>query len=286
VTGEAARFRERRITADDGLSLYVRDYGDAASPRAPVLCLAGLTRSSVDFEDLAPRLARRRRVIALDYRGRGRSDYDPDWRHYTPARYLADVLDVLTATNVHGVVVIGTSLGGILAMMLAVARPTALAGVVLNDIGPEIDPAGIARIGSYLADHLTQPDWDAATAFVRRAYPNRRLNDEGWKKIARRSYREGPDGRLRPDFDPAIGRAFRAGQSDIPDLWPLFRALRHLPVLAIRGALSDILNHATFERMAAEKPDLRRVVIEDVGHVPMLDEPECLEAFNEFFARL
>lgn len=286
MTGEAARFRERRITADDGLSLYVRDYGDAASPRAPVLCLAGLTRSSADFEDLAPWLARDRRVIAPDYRGRGRSDYDPDWRHYAPARYLADALDVLTATNAHGVVVIGTSLGGILAMMLAVTRPTALAGVVLNDIGPEIDPAGIARIAAYLAGHLTQPDWDAATAFVREAYPNRRLGDEGWRKIARRSYREEPDGRLRPDFDPAIGRAFRAGQSGIPDLWPLFRALRRLPVLAIRGALSDILSHAAFERMAAEKPDLQRVVVEDVGHVPMLDEPECLEALDEFFARL
>ncbi len=284
----AAPYRERRITADDGLSLYLREYGDPAAPRAPVLCLPGLTRNSADFEDLAPRLARDRRVLCPDYRGRGRSDYDPDWRNYAPARYLADILDLLTATNAHGVVAIGTSLGGILAMMLAVARPTALAGVVLNDIGPEIDPRGIARIGAYLGTREPLPDWEAAVAFVRKAYPNRRIGDdaETWLKIARRSYREGPDGRLHPDYDPAIARAFQAGRGKLPDLWPAFRALRRLPVLVVRGALSDILSAETVARMAAEKPDLLRLELADVGHVPLLDEPECLEAIDELLARL
>ncbi len=284
---ERTPYREWRISADDGLSLYLRDYGDAAARRAPVLCLPGLTRNSADFEELAPRLARDRRVLCPDYRGRGRSDYDPDWRNYAPGRYLADSLDLLTATNAHGVVVIGTSLGGILAMMLAVARPTALAGVVLNDIGPEIDPRGIARIGAYLGTHDAQPDWAAATAFVREAYPNRRITDDAdWLRIARRSYRELADGRLHPDFDPAIARAFRAGRGEPPDLWPAFRALRRLPVLVVRGALSDILSAETVERMAAEKPDLLRLELAGVGHVPLLEEPECLDAIDDLLARL
>ena len=162
-----AEFRERSFSARDGLRLYFRDYGDPLSPRAPVLCLGGLTRNARDFESLAPHLAAHRRVVCPDYRGRGRSDYDDDWRNYTPAVYLRDILDILTALDLHRVVVIGTSMGGLLAMALAVTRPGALRAVVLNDIGPEIDPAGLARIKTYVGGDERPADWDRAVSFVK-----------------------------------------------------------------------------------------------------------------------
>ena len=142
---------ERRITSNDNLSLYLRDYGDPADPRPAILCLGGLSRNSKDFASLAERVsADGRRVIAPDYRGRGRSDYDPDWHNYAPPVYLRDIQDMLAALNLHRVVVIGTSLGGILAMGMGAAMPTPLAGVVLNDIGPEIETEGLGHIVAYM----------------------------------------------------------------------------------------------------------------------------------------
>ncbi|MFQ5783467.1 MAG: alpha/beta fold hydrolase [Alphaproteobacteria bacterium] len=282
---DAAVYRERRFTAQDGLSLYYRDHGDALSPHTPVVCLAGLTRNSRDFEVLAPRLARKRRVLCLDYRGRGRSDHDPDWRRYTPAVYSGDVSDLLSAAGLHRVVVVGTSLGGLVAMMLAVARPTALAGVVLNDIGPDIDAAGLARIAAYVRAHAQQADWPSAVAFLRKSVVNRYLaSDEDWLRIARRTWREEADGRLRSDFDPAIAKAFGRAPDAGPDSWRLFGALRRVPALAIRGGESDILSAATVERMAGVKPDLARITVAGVGHAPLLEEPECLSAIDDFLA--
>ena len=155
-------FRERHISAQDGLQLYWRDYGNALSPRLPVLCLSGLTRNSRDFTELAERLSLTRRVLCPDYRGRGFSARDPNWRNYEARTYLNDVLHVLTAADVHRAVVIGTSLGGLLAMALAVLRPTSVAGIVLNDIGPEITPGGLERILAYIGTNRPQPDWDTA----------------------------------------------------------------------------------------------------------------------------
>ena len=168
-------YHENYISAPDGLRLYVRDYGDPLSDATAVLCLGGLTRNSKDFDHVAQRLAGSRRVIALDYRGRGRSDYDPDWRNYKPETYLADIMTVLTALNVHPVVVCGTSLGGILAMGLAAVSPLAIAGAILNDVGPVVGGPGLQRILEYIGQDRPMANWDEATAEMKRLFPPARF---------------------------------------------------------------------------------------------------------------
>ena len=164
-------YRERRYSAQDGLSLYFRDYGDPLSARTPVLCLTGLTRNSKDYHEVALRLARQRRVLCPDYRGRGRSDYDPDWRNYQPTTYINDMRHLLAALNVHRVVVMGTSLGAFLAVGLAVLAPTLVAGAVLNDAGPEVNAGGLDRILAYVGDDRPLDGWDAAIARMREIFP-------------------------------------------------------------------------------------------------------------------
>lgn len=289
MAGEASPFRERRFRAQDGLQLYYRDYGDATAPRTAILCLSGLTRNSKDFHALATRLSAQRRVLCPDYRGRGRSQWDPDYRNYRPEVYLGDVIALLAATNVHRAVVIGTSLGGLLAMGLAAAQPASLAGVVLNDVGPEINPDGAARIADYVGNDVRYPDYETAAAALKaqfgHAYPD--ISHQAWLNSAARTFVDDGEGGLRLDYDLALGKALaeQAGRP-MPDLWPLFGALKHIPVLAIRGALSDVLSEATFERMAREKPDLVRVTLANRGHVPELDEPESVEALDAFLADL
>jgi pimeloyl-ACP methyl ester carboxylesterase len=279
-------FRESVFRSQDDLELYWRDYGDPASPSMPVLCLSGLTRNSRDFHLLARDLARERRVIAPDYRGRGRSQRDPDWRRYRPETYLADILDLLTVTGVHRVVVIGTSMGGLLAMGLAAFRPTVLAGAVLNDVGPEIAGPGYRRILDYIGADRPEADWPGAIAELKRIFPTLSLNTEAkWLRMANATYRRGADGKLHFDWDVALVRNLLGKAGAVPDLWGLFRGFGQRPVLALRGALSDVLSEATFGRMAEVKPDLVRVSVPGVGHVPALDEPEALEAIHEFIAR-
>ena len=279
-------FREGIFRSQDDLALYWRDYGDPASPRIPVLCLGGLTRNSRDFHLLARDLCRERRVLAPDYRGRGRSARDPEWKRYRPETYLADILDLLTVTGVERVVVIGTSMGGLLAMGLAAFRPTLLAGAVLNDVGPEIAGPGYRRILEYIATDRPEADWDGAIGELKRLFPMLSLNTEAkWLRMANATYRRGEDGRLHFDWDVALVRNLLGWDGAVPDLWGLFRAFGQRPVLALRGALSDILSEATFNRMAEVKPDLIRVTVPDVGHVPALDEAEALEAIHGFIAR-
>lgn len=278
-------YRERRISARDGLSLYLRDYGDPLSSGTPLLCLGGLVRNAQDFELLAGHLASQRRVICPDYRGRGQSAYDPDWRNYKPEVYLADLTQVLAACNLHRVVVCGTSLGGLLAMGLAVMSPTALAGVILNDVGPEIGGPGLERILQYVAHDHPQDDWEAAVAHLKQLFKQLRFENEAkWRRFAEATFKRGADGRLHYNWDTAIGKALTRQSRDKPDLWPLYRALRALPVLAFRGALSDILSQETFDRMAREKPDLIRVTVPDVGHVPVLDEAPALGHIETYLA--
>jgi pimeloyl-ACP methyl ester carboxylesterase len=280
-------FREAWFRSQDDLPLYCRDYGDPAAPALPVLCLTGLTRNAKDYHDLALRLSRRRRVLVADYRGRGRSARDPDWRNYRPETYLADVLDLLTIAGIHRVVVIGTSMGGLLAMGLAAYRPTALVGAVLNDVGPEIAGDGYKRIKEYVGTNRPVADWAEAVDDMRRLFPTLALGSpEKCLRIAQATYRRGPDGLLHYDWDVALARGLSADSARLPDLWPLFRAFGDRPVLAIRGALSDVLTQATFERMAREKPDLVQALVPNVGHVPALDEPEAETAIDDFLARV
>lgn len=291
-------YAEKRYTASDGLSLYYRDYPAGPGTKTPVICLPGLTRNSKDFEDIAPWLQSRRRVLAPDLRGRGKSDYDPDYSHYVPATYVGDVFSLLATEGLSRVIIIGTSLGGILAMMIAATRPDCLAGVVLNDVGPEIAPEGAARIAGYVGKMPAINSWaDAAEAqktLNRASHPD--MTDDDWMIFARRTFKENANGRPVPDYDPAIGRAFReppkgesqddGPQSATPDLWPVYNALGPIPTLAIRGALSDILAPKTFQRMKAEKPDLITVTIPRVGHTPSLSEPQAKAAFDAFLAGL
>ena len=280
----APDYREGYLGTHDGLKLYYRDYGDPLAPGTPVLCLAGLTRNSGDFARLAPRLAARRRVVTLDYRGRGRSDYDPDWRHYGPEACVWDVVQASFALGLHHFVVIGTSYGGLLGMGLAVFLPAALAGLVMNDTGPDLNDEGIERIMSYVGRDNPQPDWDAAARCIHETFPHLRLrNHEDRDRMIRGTFREGPDGQLHHDWDPKIAKAI-LNSPEARDLWPFFRALRALPLLVIRGADSDVLTAAGLERMARIKPDLAQLTVEGVGHTPSLEEPECRTAIDEFLA--
>jgi len=285
----ATAWQDCWFESPDGLRLYYREYPAEADGRLPVLCLPGLTRNSCDFQALALRLqCNGRRVLSPDLRGRGRSQYDPTWSNYHPGTYLGDIEALQAAAGAERVVVVGTSLGGILAMLIAATRPNAIAGAVLNDVGPEIAPEGLQRISQYVGRTAPVASWEEAAAQMRATYelamPG--LTDEQWLDYARRSYVD-VDGVPRLAMDPMIGEAVRSAPAGAaPDLWPVFGALAPLPVLALRGATSDILSEATFERMGREKPDLRRVTVPNRGHVPLLDEPECVVAIDEFLARL
>jgi pimeloyl-ACP methyl ester carboxylesterase len=279
-------YRERYISAQDGLRLFYRDYGDPGSARTPVLCLTGLTRNSADFVDLAERLSSDRRVLCPDYRGRGCSAYDPDWRNYDPIVYLGDIGQLLAANDIGRVVVVGSSLGGILAMGLAVLRPTLLAAAVINDIGPDVDPDGLARIIAFIEHDRPQPDWSTATRMLQHALTGLAAKDAPWwERFTRATYRQGPDGLLHFDWDIAIVEKLRRSNGAIQDLWPVFGALRDIPTLLVRGALSDILTEDGLHRMVRAKPDLLTVTVPDVGHVPSLDEPAVQEILDGFIAR-
>lgn len=278
------RVRERRFTSSDGLSLYWRDHGDVMSPTTPVLCLSGLTRNSKDFADLAERLSPWRRVVSLDYRGRGQSDYDRDWRNYQPRVYLQDIRHLLAVAGLQRAIVIGTSLGGALAMALGLLVPGALAGVVMNDIGPQLSGKGLGRILDYIGTDRPQPDWASAAAHLRAMFPDLSLTtEERWQAMAHNTYRSGADGLLHFDWDVRLAEPLRRSSEPL-DLWPMYRSLRNIPVLAVRGGISDVLSEETFARMRAEKPDLHQAVVPGCGHCPTLDEPEAVAALDGFLA--
>ena len=294
MTGTGGGYRERWLPAQDGLKLYFRDYlppggvtgGGPAASATPVLCLPGVSRNSKDFAPLAQRLSQGRRVICPDYRGRGRSQYDPDWRHYHPPVYVDDIRHLLCALGVHRVHVIGTSLGGILAMVMAVAMPGTVAGAVLNDIGPEIDISGLAKIIDYLSDDTPLPDWDAVVGRLRETFPDLPARSpEDWLTIARNTYKDSPGGGLVHDWDHAIVNQFAKALGGKVSLWPLFKALERVPVLTVRGALSNILSGKTLRRMAETLPGMAQVTVEDCGHPPSLTEANVLEALDVHLAR-
>jgi pimeloyl-ACP methyl ester carboxylesterase len=254
----------------DGAPLMARDYHTVGNGRAPVICLHGLTRNSRDFEGVAPWIAQLgRRVLAADVRGRGRSAYAADSASYQPATYAADVLALMDALDIAKAVVIGTSMGGLIAMTLAVVAPTRLAAVVLNDVGPELAPEGVRRISSYAA-----------------AFPD--YVDVDWLAFARRIFRE-QGGKPVLDYDPRIMEPFRkTSGKPAPDLWPLFDQLAagERPLLLVRGALSDLLSASTAEAMRARAPQMGFVEVPRVGHAPMLSEPEARTAIEAFLRGL
>ena len=271
----------------DGLKLFSRVYA-APSPNAPVvLCLHGLMRNSRDFEQLAPHLAAGHRVIVPDVRGRGLSARDPNFNNYQIPVYLQDVQALLAGLGATRVTIIGTSMGGLMAMVLAATQPGLVSGIVLNDIGPEVDPAGLERIRGYVGKAAAVRSWSEALAQARSVYGSAWLNlsDARWEEIVRRSYRANAQGVPEVDADPRIGEPLRNSSAAAPDLWPLWKVLAGVPMLAIRGAHSDILSGATLARMQREKPDLEVLTVADRGHAPLLDEPECLAAVDLFLSR-
>jgi pimeloyl-ACP methyl ester carboxylesterase len=272
----------------DALRLYARVYEGPAKVAPAVLCLHGLTRNSRDFEDLAPHLQQRYRVLVPDLRGRGYSARDPHPQNYQPGIYVQDILALLDMVDAPRVKLIGTSLGGMLAMMLGFSHPARIAGVVLNDVGPEIDPVGMERIKQYAGRLPPARTWNEAMAQTRAVYGDAwpGLAPDRWATLARRGYREDAAGMVELDADPNIGEALRAAPAATLDLWPLWSALRHVPMLAIRGAHSDILSAAVFARMKRENPDLQQLEVANRGHVPLLDEPECIAAMDDFLRRI
>lgn len=271
----------------DGLRLHYRDYPGPAHPTLAVICLPGLTRNARDFEPLARRLATRYRVICLDFRGRGSSQYASDPMSYVPSSYVRDLTTLFDETGLAHAALIGTSLGGLVGMLFSAMRPEKVVGLVLNDVGPEADPAGLARIGSYVGKMPPITGWeDAARAIEqvdRSRYPDYGAAD--WMRVARCRYVEGADGQVRLDYDPSIARAF-ATPATTPDVWPFFRQLRDLPILLIRGAHSDILSPVTVERMIGAVPAMKIVEVPDRGHAPSLEEPSATSAIDAFLARL
>ena len=237
----AAQFTETWITAPDGLRLFARDYGPRMTNRLPVFCLPGLTRSSADFDVLASALANDvaapHRVLALDFRGRGRSDFDRDPEHYTLATELADLTAVLTALELGPSVFVGTSRGGLLTMLLATAKPTAIAGVVLNDIGPVIEPKGLLRIKGYVGKLPRPRNYEEGAEILRRLFDAQfpALGPQDWLAFARRSYKEGPEG-LEPDYDVRLMKTLEgAGLERPPPLWAAFDALVESPSWSSAG---------------------------------------------------
>jgi pimeloyl-ACP methyl ester carboxylesterase len=280
------------VSAPDGLRLHARSYGSRDGRRRPVVCLPGLARTTDDFDVLAAALAndpdRPRHVLTIDYRGRGESEYDSDPANYNVVMELADVLAILTALEIEPAVFVGTSRGGLLAMLLATVRPAAIAGVVLNDIGPVIDTKGLVRIKSYLG-RLPQPkSLEDAAEILRHLFSAQfpKLGPQDWMMFARRTFKE-KDRSLTPRYDPRLADVLKDVDMSrsLPPLWKEFDALAAVPVMVIRGGNSDLLSLETVEAMRGRRPDLVVLEVPDQGHAPLLVESDVTASIAAFVAR-
>jgi pimeloyl-ACP methyl ester carboxylesterase len=287
---DATPFVDRWWTSRDGLKLYARDYpGATGEARLPVICIHGLTRNSRDFGDVASYIAAAgRRVLAIDVRGRGRSAYDPKPMNYTPATYARDVIALFEAAGIARALFVGTSMGGLITMAMCAFRPKMVAGAVLNDVGPEVSPVGLARIASYVGKGGAIETWEDAAAYARTtngvAFPH--FTDADWMDFARRTFRE-ENGKPVLDYDPNISVPIRAAgpKALTPKLWPFFRKLaRGRPLLLVRGETSDILDAGVARRMKAMAPRMAYAEAPGVGHAPTLSEPTAREAILALLA--
>ena len=281
-----ARYEDRYYVVRDGLKLHYRDY-PGATDKPPLLCLPGLTRNARDFADFAERNSPRFRVIALDFRGRASSDYDPSPARYNPVTYAADVLELLDQLGIAQAVFVGTSLGGLVTMVIAATAPQRIAAAIINDVGPDVDPAGINRILTYVGKDLRFHSWDEAADTIAGNYGGNfeRFTHADWVAMAKRNCRE-ENGEIRFDYDMAIAEPFKtAGAAPQVDLWPLFAALGTKPLLVVRGERSDLLTTQTAEKMQAVAPAMKLAVVPGVGHAPELNEPEATAAIDEFLLR-
>jgi pimeloyl-ACP methyl ester carboxylesterase len=282
-----ARFEDRFIVVRDGLKLHYRDYPGSAD-RQPMLCLPGLTRNSRDFAELAERYSPRFRVLALDFRGRGDSDYDPLPMRYNPLTYASDVIELLDQLAIGQAVFVGTSLGGLVTMTVAAMAPERIAATILNDVGPDIDPSGIDRILSYVGKDVRFRSWNEAADAIAANYGASfdRYTHEDWVRMAHRNCRE-EGGEIRFDYDMAIAVPFQAsGPTPTVDLWPLFEALGRKALLVVRGEKSDLLSAETAARMQAAAPGMALTLVSGVGHAPELNEAEAVAGIDAFLDSL
>ena len=272
----------------DGLKLHYRDYAGRAD-RPPVLCLHGLTRNGRDFEGLAARLAGDWRVICPDMRGRGDSGWSKNSQTYNPLQYVSDVGELCDSLGIERFVAIGTSMGGLMTMLMAQFTPGRIAGAVINDIGPVIEAGGLARIVDYVGQPRSFPTWMHAARALEAAqgamFPRLAIAD--WLVLAKRCMVLGGNGRIVFDYDMKIAEPFAAAPAGAaPDMWPALKALAGKPVTVLRGELSDLLSPAVHAEMVAALPGAEAVTVPAVGHAPTLDEPEAVAAVERLLARI
>lgn len=285
-------FRSLFISARDGLKLHVRDYGSLAALSLPVVCLPGLARTAADFHELALALsgdpAQPRRVLALDYRGRGRSEYDRDWRNYEIRVELDDLMQVLAATGIKEATFVGTSRGGLLTMALAVARPGLIKGVVFNDVGPVIDARGLLRIRGYVGKLPTPRSFAEGAEILKRLADQQfpLFGDAEWEIMARRTWKQRND-TLVPDYDPRLLKTLEELdlEAPLPVLWSYFAALNHVPVLAIRGENSDLLAEQTLLEMGQRHPHCEIFTAPGQGHAPLLGSRDMTRRIGRLIGR-
>lgn len=277
-------YRDVHYTAADGAALYARDYGGDGPP---VMCMHGLTRNSRDFEGMSGALGGDWRLIVPDQRGRGRSAWAVDPAQYNTLLYVQDMWVLLTELGIERFAVVGTSMGGIMGMIMAAQQPGRIWGLALNDIGPVVDSAGIERIKGYVGRPAPATDWAEAAARAKAingvAHPD--YGDADWLAMAQRLFREHAPGRISPDYDPAIGEAMKAAPVAAGDMWPLFDVIKATPMLVIRGALSDLLSAETVAEMQAREPSVQAVEVARTGHTPTLAEPAVVAAISDFLKR-
>ncbi len=278
-------YQHHYYQSTDGLRLYARDYHGADDKSPVVLCMHGLTRHSVDFEALIELLPTEYRVLSVDQRGRGKSQYDPNPDNYQVNVYVNDMFHLLDSLDVTQTTLIGSSMGGIMAIVMQARRPGQFSGIVLNDIGPELDPAGMQRINAAVSDAPPVASWEEAIERLQNdlqhAFPKYTMAE--WQELAQRLYREDSNGSPVLNYDPLISRPMSARSDDSSDvLWSMFDAACELPLLLIRGEHSDLLGMKCVARMQSKHPELQFVEVPDVGHVPVLDEPPAAEAIIEF----
>ncbi len=280
-----AGYQDYYYDSADGLRLYARDYPHGA-PRATLLCMHGLTRNSADFEGIANHLAADYRLVIVDQRGRGNSQWDSNTDNYQPAVYVQDMFRLLDLLDLDKVIFMGTSLGGLMSMIMAAMQPQRVQAVIINDIGPVVNPAGLERIKGYVGQSGPVADWNEAVAQAReinvKEFPN--YAEADWLRFARALYREDENGVPVLAYDPGISQPMLEAQDQAvpPDLWPAFDVLKPIPTLVIRGELSDILAPDCIAGMQGRKPDLQVAEIPHRGHAPTLDEPDCIAAIDAF----